>query len=154
MSQVFLLPNQVHTKMLRFIEQLLLKQGLDCRVVENHNDALERIKECFKLEERSVPKIKPLRMKGYELHPETQTLIYKKNEISLRKKEFELLYFMLLNNGAIIDRNTILERVWGVKSNPFTNTVDVHMSHLRKKLAEGSINIIKTIHSIGYKLEI
>lgn len=154
MSQLFILPNQIHTKMLKFIEQFLSKQGLDYQIVNNHNDALERIKECFKLEERSVPKIKPLRIKEYTLYPEFQKLRYKKIDVPLRKKEFELIHFMLLNNGAIIGRNTILERVWGLQSNPFTNTVDVHMSHLRKKLRESGINIIKTIHSVGYKLEI
>ncbi|MCD6110036.1 winged helix-turn-helix transcriptional regulator [bacterium] len=144
MSQLLLFPDQIHAKMLKFIERFLLKQGLNYQVVKNADDILER----------SISKIKPLRIKGYSLYPEIQSLVYKKNKIFFRKKEFELLHFMLLNHGVVIDRNTILERVWGVRSNPFTNTVDVHMSYLRKKLAEKSIIIIKTIHGVGYKLEI
>jgi len=144
MSQLLIFPNQMHAKMFKFVEQFLLKQGLDYEVVKTSSNSLEK----------SVPKIKPLKVKGYALYPETRTFIYRGNTIFLRKKEFELLYFMLLNRRTIIDRNTILERVWGVKSNPFTNTVDVHMSHLRRKLAQHSIEIIKTIHSVGYKLEV
>ena len=140
--------------MLRFVEQFLLKQGLDYTIIDNHNDAIKRIKEYFKLEERSVPKIKASRIKNYTLNPEKRMITYNKNEIYLRKKEFELIYFMFLNRGAIIDRNTILEKVWGLQSNPFTNTVDVHMSHLRKKLIKNNIDIIKTIHGVGYKLQV
>jgi DNA-binding response OmpR family regulator len=154
MSQLFLLPNQMQSKMLKFIEQFLLKQGLDFKIVNSHQDAIDKIQECFKVEERSIVKIKPLRVRGFILNPENRILSYKKIKILLRKKEFELFHFMLLNHGAIIDRNTILERVWGQNSNPFTNTVDVHMSHLRKKLMANNIDVIKTVHSAGYKLEI
>jgi len=150
MTQLFLLPNQIHTKMLKFIEQFLSNQGLDFRVLESQNEALE----CFSGKRKALRSIKPIKIKNYLLNPDNQSLTIHGIEIFLRKKEFNLLHFMLINNGSVIDRTTILERVWGVKSNPFTNTVDVHMSHLRKKLVEKNINIIKTVHSVGYKLEI
>lgn len=154
MSQLFLLSNQVHNKMLKFIEQFILKHGLDCKILEDHTDAINQIQKCFQMEKRSVPVVKKLRIKGYMLNPEKRLLKYKGIKIFFRKKEFELIHFMFINNETVIDRNTILERVWGVGSNPFTNTVDVHMSHLRRKLARNNIHIIKTVHGAGYKLEI
>ena len=154
MAQVFLLPNHIHTKMLRFIQQILMNQGLDCKVVKTHNEAMQKVNECFGNKKRFISKTKPLRVKGYILNADDKSLFAHGEKIFLRKKEFELMQFMLLNHGAVLDRNTILERVWDNKSNPFTNTVDVHMSHLRKKLVAHNINIIKTIHGAGYKLEI
>lgn len=154
MSQLFLLSNQVHNKMLKFIEQFISKHGLDCKILKDQADAIKQIQKCFQMEERSVPVVKKIRINGYMLNPEKRILKYKGTMVFFRKKEFELLHFMFINKGTVIDRNTILERVWRFGSNPFTNTVDVHMSHLRRKLAKNNINIIKTVHGAGYKLEV
>ncbi|MBU1673742.1 winged helix-turn-helix domain-containing protein, partial [Patescibacteria group bacterium] len=48
----------------------------------------------------------------------------------------------------------ILEHVWDLTTDPFTNTVDVHMRHLRKKVDEKfKKKLIKTVHGSGYKIE-
>ncbi|MBA4336527.1 hypothetical protein C0416_02005 [bacterium] len=124
MSQLLVLPNQIQEKMLKMMEGFF------------------------------PFKVKPLKVKGYKLDPGEQKLIYGDIEVNLRRREFDLVHFMLINHGSIIDRNTILDRVWGLQSNPFTNTVDVHMSHLRRKLVKNNIDILKTIHGVGYRLEI
>lgn len=73
----------------------------------------------------------------------------------LRNKEFALLEFFMLNQGKILTRNTILEHVWDRNTSLFSNTVDVHVARLRKKL-EGNGNkekFIHTVYCIGYKFE-
>lgn len=75
-------------------------------------------------------------------------------EIDLRNKEFCLLEYLMRNAGAVISRAMILEHVWDMHTDPFTNTVDVHVRFLRKKI-DGSHRkkLIRTIPKRGYKIE-
>lgn len=76
-------------------------------------------------------------------------------EINLRNKEFALLEYFMRNPGMVLSRSAIFEKVWDISSDPFTNTIDVHVRLLRKKINTGySKNLIRTIPTRGYKLEI
>lgn len=71
--------------------------------------------------------------------------------IALRNKEFELLEFFIINRGKILTRNTILENVWDRNANFASNTVDVHINRLRRKVDDPfAKKLIHTIHCIGY----
>ncbi len=73
------------------------------------------------------------------------------DEILLRNKEFALLHFLMMNQGKVLTRSTILENVWDRNASILTNTVDVHISLLRKKLENKSDNkYIHTIPCTGY----
>ncbi len=75
--------------------------------------------------------------------------------ILLRNKEFMLLEYFMRNPGTILSRSRILEHVWDMNADPFTNTVDVHIRLLRRKLNKGfKENIITTIPKRGYKLNV
>lgn len=74
-------------------------------------------------------------------------------EIKLRKKEFELLEYFVRNPKTTLSRSMILEHVWDHHADPFTNTVEVHIRALRKKINGPKEDLIKTIHGIGYKLD-
>jgi DNA-binding response OmpR family regulator len=71
--------------------------------------------------------------------------------ISLRKKEFLLLEYLLLNKGVILSRFQLLDRVWGSESEIDSNKVDVHIKNLRRLIDlpfdEG---YIKTVRGLGY----
>jgi two-component system, OmpR family, alkaline phosphatase synthesis response regulator PhoP len=71
--------------------------------------------------------------------------------VVLRTKEFGLLATMLENRGIVMERDRLLELVWGYDYFGETRTVDVHVMHLREKLA-GSGVVIETVRGIGYKL--
>jgi len=74
--------------------------------------------------------------------------------IDLSKKEFVLLEYFMRNPGTVLTRSMILEHVWDMNADPFTNTVDVHVRLLRKKIDEGHRRkFIRTVHGYGYKLE-
>jgi DNA-binding response OmpR family regulator len=74
--------------------------------------------------------------------------------IYLRNKEFSLLHYLMLNRGKVLSRNEILENVWDRNADMMTNTVDVHISKLRKKIECGGENkFIRTVHCLGYVLE-
>jgi len=74
-------------------------------------------------------------------------------EITLRSKEFDLLYYMVLNKGLVLSRDTILEKVWGFEYPGDTRTVDVHMRWLREKIERDPQNPVRllTVRGVGYK---
>lgn len=75
-------------------------------------------------------------------------------EIKLNRKEFTLLEYFMRNAGTTLTRGMILEHVWDVNADPFTNTVDVHVRFLRAKIDDGhEQKLIKTVHGYGYKIE-
>jgi len=73
-------------------------------------------------------------------------------EITLTKKEFELLRLFMANPGRVFTRTQLLNAIWGYESDVFTRTVDAHVSSLRKKLGKDGKRI-RSIPKIGYKLD-
>lgn len=71
--------------------------------------------------------------------------------VELRAKEFDLLKVLAQNNGIVLDRDRLLNLVWGYEYFGDTRTVDVHVAHLRDKL-NGSSAQIQTVRGTGYKL--
>ncbi len=84
--------------------------------------------------------------RSVELHSEALTLT---------DKDYELLLFLFQNQGRLLSREALLERVWGFTQNINTRTVDTHMSRLRRRLGLNPDNgfRIKTIYQRGYRLE-
>ncbi len=75
----------------------------------------------------------------------------KGNPVELRTKEFDLLATLAQHPRIVFTREKLLEIVWGYDFAGETRTVDVHVAHLRKKLA-GAHTEIETITGVGYKL--
>lgn len=72
----------------------------------------------------------------------------------LRPKEFQLLEYLITNQGIVVTRSQILEHVWETDIDPVTNTVDVHIKKLREKVDKPfKSSLIKTIHGIGYMIK-
>ena len=69
-------------------------------------------------------------------------------EFQLPRKEFELLYFLMSRQGKVLDRQTLLNNVWGDNIYVVDRTVDVHVRKIREKLGEG---YIETIKGVGYR---
>lgn len=71
--------------------------------------------------------------------------------VVLRTKEFDLLAAFMRNQGIVLSRDRLLEMVWGYDFFGETRTVDVHVNHLREKLAGSELNI-EAVRGVGYKL--
>jgi DNA-binding response OmpR family regulator len=71
--------------------------------------------------------------------------------VTLRTKEFDLLVALARDQGVVLSRERLLESVWGYEVDAETRTVDVHVNHLREKLAASTVTI-ETVRGIGYKL--
>lgn len=72
-------------------------------------------------------------------------------EMVLRAKEFDLLTAFAENFGIVLSREQLLDNVWGYEFYGETRTVDVHVQHLRAKLANSGLTI-QTLRGVGYKL--
>jgi two-component system alkaline phosphatase synthesis response regulator PhoP len=71
--------------------------------------------------------------------------------VSLRAKEFDLLLALAENKGIVLTREKLLDLAWGFDFYGQTRTIDVHVAHLRKRLAGSSVSI-ETVTGVGYKL--
>lgn len=83
--------------------------------------------------------------------------IVKRNNKVLRmtRKEFMLLEFLMRNKGNVMSRAAILEHVWDINADPFSNTIESHVLSIRKKIkTEGGKKLIHTISGRGYVLDI
>ena len=72
-------------------------------------------------------------------------------EISLTRKEYELLLLFARNVGVVLSKNTIYERVWGGEYPDNTRTVELHIQRMKKKL--GWDDRLKPVYGMGYRLE-
>ncbi|HOW88482.1 MAG TPA: response regulator transcription factor [Candidatus Omnitrophota bacterium] len=74
-------------------------------------------------------------------------------EIALSQKEFALLEFLMRHAGEVVSRTAIAEHVWDLHFDPMSNTIDVYINFLRKKIGETvSKGKIETVRGIGYRL--
>jgi DNA-binding response OmpR family regulator len=73
--------------------------------------------------------------------------------LTLRNKEFALLNAFVQNLGIVLSREKLLEVVWGFDYYGETRTVDVHVNHLREKIAGSDLNI-ETLRGAGYKMTV
>lgn len=91
----------------------------------------------------------PLELDSYK-----RVLLKSNKLVPLRNKEFSLLEFLMLNKNRVLTRTEIFESVWDRNGDIATNTVDVHISNLRRKIDTSSGNgLIRTINCIGYFFE-
>lgn len=79
-----------------------------------------------------------------------QKVIKNNKEIAFNKKEFQILEYLAKNSSRVISRNELFDHVWDYQKINSSNTVDVHISRIRKKLKQ---NIIATFHGSGYKIK-
>ena len=75
-------------------------------------------------------------------------VIYGNEKIILTPKEFELLRYLIINQGRVLSRDLLLEKIWGYEYAGDTRTVDVHIRRLRKKI---EADYIETVRGVGYK---
>ena len=92
---------------------------------------------------------------GVSLDPHAHKVFLDGEEVQMLPKEFALLEFFMRHPGQIFSQEALLESVWNSESESSIHTVYVHVRNLRKKLTrDGKPQIIKTVHNMGYKLEL
>ncbi|MDM5210959.1 response regulator transcription factor [Peribacillus sp. NJ4] len=88
------------------------------------------------------------------LNVKTREVIRGENEIDLTPKEYDLLLYLLKNKRQVLNRDQILEAVWGYDFYGETNVVDVYIRYVRKKLEYGfDAPLIHTVRGVGYVMK-
>ncbi|MCB2342590.1 response regulator transcription factor [Clostridium estertheticum] len=140
----------------------LLEKGADdfiCKpfdldeVVARVNSNLRRYLE-FSTNKKNKNRDNILYYKDISLNIESKEVKVGQNIVALTAKEFALLKLLLTNPNKVYSKSNIFESIWGEEFSGDDNTVNVHVSRLRKKLsiANNSQDYIETIWAMGYKL--
>jgi len=94
-----------------------------------------------------------LRVADLTLNPDTREVCREEREIELTNREFELLEFLMRNERLVVSRERLLDEVWDYDPTAATNTIDVFVSNLRRKLeAGGERRLLHTRRGAGYVL--
>jgi two-component system, OmpR family, response regulator MprA len=94
-----------------------------------------------------------LRFADLSLDPATREVRRGERAVDLTRTEFLLLELFLLNPRQVLPRSLIFERVWGYDFGPTSNSLEVYVGYLRRKLeADGEQRLIQTVRGIGYAL--
>lgn len=89
------------------------------------------------------------------LWPDGYEVLRGQRRVELTQREFELLEYMMLNQRVVISRQQLLEDVWGYDPFADTNTIEVFISNIRRKLeAAGEPRLLHTVRGVGYVLRV
>ena len=95
-----------------------------------------------------------LQVGDLSLNPDTREVRRGERELELTNREFELLEFLMRNERLVVSRERLLDDVWGYDPMAATNTIDVFVSNLRRKLeAGGEPRLLHTKRGAGYVLK-
>jgi two-component system OmpR family response regulator/two-component system response regulator QseB len=88
-----------------------------------------------------------LRRGALALHPADRRVVFRGKEVELSAREFALLHELMLNAGRVLSREQLEDRLYAWGREIESNAVEVHVHHLRRKLAPA---VIRTIRGVGY----
>lgn len=118
------------------VEEFLARVRALCRRSDNFTDSSVIVVGCLTMDQ------------------EKQLLTCDGKEVSLDRKEFDILRYLMVHHGYTVSKATLLNRLWTHDGCATSNAVEVHMCELRRKLNKGfELDFIKTIRGFGYKLK-
>ena len=119
-------------------------------------ELLARVRALLRRTHREGHAPTKLKLGEIEIDLARQTAARGRKQIHLTAKEFSMLHLMAEANGEPVSREKFLDAVWGYAAFPTTRTVDNHIANLRAKLEKNpdEPRWIKTVHGVGYKLEL
>lgn len=113
-------------------------------------ELISRIKAVLRRSEKKESDI--LSAGGIVMDKKRRTVMENGREVVLTYKEFELLRLLIQNLNIVLERDRLLNEIWGYDFDGETRTIDVHIRTLRGKLGEAGSHI-RTVRGVGYKLE-
>lgn len=119
----------------------------------NPRELVARVKAILRRAER-VPQVSdhPIHVGDVTIDPARREVTVAGELVDLRAKEFDLLLAFAENKGIVLNREQLLNLVWGYDFYGQTRTVDVHVAHLRKRISGSSKVRVETVTGVGYKL--
>lgn len=111
---------------------------------------ISRIKAVLRRFEETEEPVDKLEVHDIEIDKDRYIVTRGEEEFQLPRKEFELLYFLASRKGKVMDRQTLLNQVWGDNIYVVDRTVDVHVRKIREKLGN---EYIETVKGVGYRFK-
>lgn len=111
---------------------------------------VSRIKAVLRRFDDSEQTANKLEAHDLEIDKDRYIVLQEGNEFRLPRKEFELLFFLASRKGRVLDRQTLLNKVWGDNIYVVDRTVDVHVRKIREKLGD---HYIETVKGVGYRFK-
>jgi len=95
-----------------------------------------------------------LRVGGLAVDRATRRVRWGDRKVELSAREFQVLEYLAQHPGHVLSRTRLYEHVWNEQMEPMSNTLDVHVKEIRRKLAAaGATRVITTVRGAGYRLE-
>jgi two-component system response regulator CpxR len=117
----------------------------------NPRELAARIRAILRrVELQSQPAGGRVEVNGVMLDPATREVRVGDRKVELTTFEFDILELLLRSAGRVLSRDTLMENMFNRKATPFDRSIDMHISHIRKKL-ETDRPLIKTIRGVGYQ---
>jgi two-component system response regulator CpxR len=91
-----------------------------------------------------------IEVNGVVLDPGAREVLFDGQPVPTTTLEFDILEVLMRQAGRVVSRDMLMENMYNRKATPFDRSIDMHVSHLRKKL-EGRRELIKTIRGVGYQ---
>lgn len=133
--------------------------GLDCGANDymtkpfEMEELLARIRAILRASENSTEKLEILAVSDLWMDLRHHIVKRSGTAITLTKREFDLLEYLMKNRRIVLTREQILERVWGLDYEGEANVVDVYIRYLRSKIDEPfDAKLIQTVRGFGYVL--
>lgn len=92
----------------------------------------------------------PIEVSGVRLDVAARTVMQAGKPVTLTSVEFDILEVLVRAAGRVVSRDELMQRLYQREATPFDRSIDVHVSHLRKKLDE-SDQLIRTVRGVGYQ---
>jgi len=118
-------------------------------------ELVARVKAILRRENRKIEKKEKKQMIHFgdiKIDITSHKVYLKEKEVEFTLKEFEVLKLLMSNEGKVLNREILLDKIWGYDYYGETRTVDVHIRYLRAKLKEHGIReCIETVRGVGYR---
>jgi len=115
----------------------------------NARELVARVKAILRRTEAKANRGR-VEVNGVLLDPGTREVTCDGKAVDVTTLEFDILEQLMRNAGRVVSRDGLMESLYNRKATPFDRSIDMHVSHLRRKL-EGSRPVIKTIRGVGYQ---
>jgi len=129
-----------------------LEMGADDYLAKpfNPRELIARIRAILRRLERPPSQEGPLEVNGVRIDPGTREVRVNGSKVEVTTFEFDILELLMRTAGKVLSRDDLMEHLYNRKATPFDRSIDMHISHLRKKLETGR-PLIKTIRGVGYQ---